>query len=581
MKKFSVLFLTAVILVFPVIPVFSEGNVKVRGSISPSKLSPGDEAILSVFFEIEEGFHQTRSDDFFFISFEDNALFPMGEIVYPAGIVKDGLENYYGTVTLKAPFLVSEGIHPGNRTAGVKAAWQICDEEGICFFPEETTLEIPLEITGGDSVNTQSVSMLLKFLFFAFLGGLLLNVMPCVLPILSMRALNLVKQSQNDRKSILIGSFLYGAGVLVSLLTLAVIVIILKMTGQLAGWGFQFQNPLFVMSLITIIFVFALSLFDVFLIYAPGMNKMAAVSNKKGWIGSFFNGIFAVLLATPCTAPFLGTALGFAFTQTPIFIFTSFAAIGVGFALPFILIGIWPKLVQSLPKPGPWMDTFKEVMGFLLFGTVLYLISSLRFQISSDAMFKFLIFLTLAGFISWLYGKLSKPGSKFPSAALAMVISLVLLGISAWYLIDTAEQSSAEDETSVIREGWEVFGPAALEQYRSEGKGVFLAFGAKWCSVCKINEGRVLFTEKGDSFFRDRSLITMKGDYTNKDPIIDQWIRKFGKAGVPVYVYYPSDGSDFFVFPEILSFALLETNIPLQAEKKRLDDSLFLIQPSK
>ena len=356
-------------------------------------------------------------------------------------------------------------------------------------------------------------------------------------------------------------------------------VIILKATGQLVGWGFQFQNPLFVISLITIIFVFALSLFDVFIINAPGMNRMAEASNRKGWTGSFFNGIFAVLLATPCTAPFLGTALGFAFSQTPFFILSSFAAIGIGFALPFILIGIWPKLIQSLPKPGPWMDTFKEIMGFLLFGTVLYLFSSLRFQISSDAQFNFLIFLTLVAFISWIYGKLSKPGSKFPSAFLALVISLALIGISAYYFIDT-DQSSAGDSASVIREGWEEFDPSAIEQYRAEGKGIFLVFGAKWCSVCKLNESRVLFTDRGDSFFDERSVIRMKGDYTNKDPVIDEWIRKFGKAGVPVYVYYPPDGSDYIMFPEILTFSVLEENIPLASKKKRLDDSLFLIQPS-
>lgn len=578
MKKLTTLFLISTLLIITGASLFSEENVKVQGNITPVILVPGDEAVLTVTYEIAEGFHQTRSDDFFFIAFENNTWFPIGEIVYPEGVIEDNLENFYGTVTLEAAFLVSENIPSDIQTAKVKAAWQICDENGVCFFPEETIIDIPVEITGSNSGNFQSAGILIKFLFFAFLGGLLLNIMPCVLPILSMRALNLVKQSQNDRRSIFIGSLLYGTGVLASLLILAVIVIILKTTGQLAGWGFQFQNPLFVISLITIIFVFALSLFDVFIINAPGMNRMAAASNRKGWIGSFFNGIFAVLLATPCTAPFLGTALGFAFSQTPFFILSIFSAIGFGFALPFILIGIWPKLIQSLPKPGPWMDTFKEIMGFLLFGTVLYLFSSLRFQISSEAQFKFLIFLTLVAFISWFYGKLSKPGSKFPSAALALVISLVLLGISAFYLIDTG-QSPTDDEAYAVREGWEEFDPIALEQYRAEGAGIFLAFGAKWCSICKLNESRVLYTDRGDSFFEERSVIKMKGDYTNKDPVIDEWIRKFGNAGVPVYVYYPPDGSDYILFPEILSFSLLEENIPLVSKKKRLDDSMFLIQP--
>ena len=579
MKKLLIFLFFSAYLIVNVLPLFSEEKVNVSASISPSELIPGEEGTLTVTFVILDGFHQTRSDDFFFIAFENSEWFPMGEIIYPEGIIKDRLENFYGTVTLEAKFIVSENIPSGKQTAQVKAAWQICDEEGVCFFPEEEIIEVPIQITGDTSLINQSFITLLKFLFFAFLGGLLLNIMPCVLPILSMRALNLVRQSQNDKKSIFIGSLLYGAGVLASLLILAVIVIILKMTGQLVGWGFQFQNPLFVMSLITIIFVFALSLFDIFIINAPGMNKMAEASNKKGWLGSFFNGIFAVLLATPCTAPFLGAALGFAFSQTPFFIITSFTAIGVGFALPFVLMGIWPKLIQSLPKPGPWMDTFKEVMGFLLFGTVLYLFGSLRFQISSESLYKFLIFLTLTAFTAWLYGKLSKPGSKFPSALLALIIAIILIGISAFYLIDT-NQSFSDSKKSILREGWEEFNPDAVSQYRSEGKGIFLAFGAKWCSVCKINEGRVLFTDKGDLFFDERSVIRMKGDYTNKDPVIDEWIKKFGKAGVPVYVYYPQDGSDYILFPEILTFSILEENIPIASKKKRLDDSIFLIQPS-
>lgn len=579
MKKLLIFLFIGISILVNITTLFSDENVKVFGTISPSELIPGEEGLLSVTFEITEDFHQTRSDDFFFISFENNAWFTMGDIIYPVGIIKDGLENFYGSVTLEAPFTVADNIPSGDQIAKIKAAWQICDEEGVCFFPEEQIIDVPVNVSGENKANSQSLITLLKFLIFAFIGGLFLNVMPCVLPILSMRALNLVRQSQNDRKSIFIGSLLYGAGVLASLLILAIIVIILQMTGQLVGWGFQFQNPLFVMILITIIFVFALSLFDIFIINAPGMNKMAAASNKKGWLGSFFNGIFAVILATPCTAPFLGTALGFAFSQPPLFILGSFTAIGVGFALPFILIGIWPKLVQSLPKPGPWMDTFKEIMGFLLFGTVLYLLSSLRFQISSDSLYKFLIFLTLTAFITWLYGKLSKPGSKFPSSFLALIVSLFLIAASAYYFIDT-KQDSPEANIYSLRAGWEEFNPEAIDRYRAEGKGIFLAFGAKWCSVCKINESRVLFTEKGDLFFDERSIIRMKGDYTNKDPVIDKWIKNFGKAGVPVYAYYPPDGRDYILFPEILTFTILEDNIPPVSKKKRLDDSLFLIQPS-
>lgn len=558
-------------------------KVIIEAKVMPETLKSGETGRVFVTFTFEKGFHQTKNEDFFFIApdnSESDDFITLGPVEYPSGTREEGVENYYGSVTLSADITINENIQEG-YIPSIKAAWQVCTDSGTCFFPEEKILKLPVSVISTQQISSSvSLLLLLKFILFAFIGGLLLNIMPCVLPILSLRALNLVNQRKNDKKSIFISSLLYGAGVLISLLILAVIVIILKLSGQMAGWGFQFQNPVFVSILMVIIFVFALSLFDVYVINPPGMTGMAKAAAQKGYIGSFFNGIFAVLLATPCTAPFLGAALGFAFSQPPLFILVSFAAIGAGFALPFILLGIWPKAIQFLPKPGPWMDTFKELMGFLLLGTVIYLFSTLRFEVSSDAQLRVIIYLLTAGFIAWIYGKLSNPKSKFPSPAVALVLSLILLIASGIYFLNFSTVSTVNNsktEQVKYNDGWETFSPELLEKYRNEGRGVFVKFSAKWCTVCKVNDKVIFQTEKGNNFFTERNIARLYGDYTKKDSLIGEWIQKYGKAGVPVYVYYPPKSSDYILFPELLSWSILEDKINKKPDKK-LDDSDFFSQ---
>lgn len=558
-------------------------SVEISVKTVPEVLTPGATGKLYVSFTFPEGFHQTKSPDFFFIGpgdGETGKYITVEAIEYPPGTEEDGLLNYYGTVTLSADITVSADA-PDEYKPEIKAGWQICSDSGTCFFPEEKNIILSIQETSENS--SADLILLLKFILFAFIGGLLLNVMPCVLPILSMRALNLINQSGNDKRTIFKNALLYGAGVLISLIILAVIVIILKLTGQMAGWGFQFQNPVFVSVLMVTIFIFALSLFDLFLINPPGLSAMARAASKKGYIGSFFNGIFAVLLATPCTAPFLGAALGFAFSQSPLFILVSFSAIGAGFALPFILLGIWPAAIQALPKPGKWMDTFKEMMGFLLLGTVVYLFSTLRYEVDSDGQMKVIIYLLAAAFIAWIYGKLSNPSSKIRAPKTALAVSLLLLVGSGLYFLDFRETelspvSGSVSEASGVKDGWETFAPDTLEQYLDQGKAVLVQFSAKWCTVCKVNDRVIFNSEKGKTFFKDRNIILLYGDYTKRDPLIGNWIRKYGKAGVPVYAYYSPGSREFTVLPEILTWSIIEETVS-QKKIKKLDGGGFLSKP--
>jgi thiol:disulfide interchange protein DsbD len=571
----------------------SDSTPAARISIRPDEVTVAvnESASFELLYEFPDGFHQTKQEDFFGITAPEASPFRVREVVYPeSGVMENGVLTYYGSAVLRVEIALSSDVTPGEYRVPFTAGYQLCDDAGTCYFPSEEIVEVTFWVpegtaaasgTGpgggkaGDAAADGAVPVgenvgaagggagaaaLLRFLLFAFIGGLLLNVMPCVLPVLSIRALNLVNQSGNSRREIFTGSLLYTAGVLASLLVLAGAVIALKLSGELVGWGFQFQNPLFVVFLITVIFVFALSLFDVYVFQAPAMNGAVRRASQKGYIGSFFNGIIAVLLATPCTAPLLGTALGFAFSQPPLMIVGIFTMVGTGFALPFLLIGIWPAAIQRLPKPGEWMNTFKELMGFVLLGTVIYLLSILRFQISQEEMIQVLIFLLVLGFLLWVYGKSAKPtaGRKKKWIILALFI---ILSVSAAGRLLQFEERGVTTKNESVREGWESFSPEALAEYRQAGKPVLVVFSAKWCTVCKLNEQTVLHTESAEELFESLDLRVLYGDYTNQDKIIGEWIQAYGRAGVPVYAYYPPGSSSYRLLPEVLSMQILESSL--------------------
>lgn len=543
---------------------------------------------FEVTFLFPEDFHQTKQEEFFSVSAPDSSPLKVTEVEYPAGVQEDGLINYYGSATLTVQVSARENINAGEYRIPFTASYQLCDEAGTCFFPEDETVmltvNVPQDVAAGTigpnaagaaaGIETASaagvsaagnapfsLTTLLKYLLFALVGGLLLNVMPCVLPVLSIRALNLVKQSSNSRAEIFKGSLFYTVGVLLSLLLLASVVIALKLSGELVGWGFQFQNPAFVVFLIVVVFVFALSLFDVFIFQAPTMNGAVQRASRKGYVGSFFNGIIAVLLATPCTAPLLGTALGFAFSQPPYVIVSVFTMVGIGFALPFLLIGIKPALIHKLPKPGPWMNTFKELMGFVLLATVIYLLSILRFQIDSAQIIRVLLFLLILGFLLWVYGKTASPVASRKRKWIILAIFIILSVSAAGRLLEFQDSPDQRRQTTAsLWEGWERFSPDKLKEYRESNEPVLVIFSAKWCTVCKLNEQTVLHTEQADQLFRSQNVKVLYGDYTNKDPVIEEWIRYYGRAGVPVYAYYPA-GEEYSLLPEVLTFQILRNKI--------------------
>ena len=508
---------------------------------------------IEVTYSIPEELHQTFQKDQIYITIDPITEIQTGELIYPEGELDEhGLANYYDKVTLKLPYTLNKEI----TGDGVKvtANWQFCTESGMCLFPESTDFTIP-STTINPFVADEPVDfgLILKFLLFAFLGGFILNLMPCVFPVLSINAMRLVNQSDSSKKEVARSSMMYTVGVITSFIILALVIILVKTSGESVGWGFQFQSPFFNLALLTMIFLFALSLFDVFLIRAPGMQLATKASSKEGSSGAFFNGIFAVLLATPCTAPLLGAALGFAFAQPPLLIILIFISIGFGLSLPFILLGFFPKLIKVIPRPGNWMIIFKEVMGFLLLLTALYLVRSLFYLVGGANLIRILLYLLILGFGAWLYGSFVKPQYSRKKQWIYTFIALIFVvtGAVTTLKFPQTETTITLDDGSYKRDGWQKFSPELVSQLRSDDKAIFIRFSAEWCLTCKKNETAVLFTKEIEKLFEDNEVELLLGDYTKKDEVITEWLQKFNRAGVPLYVYY-APGKDAVILPEVI-----------------------------
>ena len=509
------------------------------------EVSVEDNKIVAT-IDIPKGLHQTLQKDFFNIEVEKIQNIKFSETIYPKGHKNEILNTieFSDKVNLIKPFSYAQNLKSA-ISAKVTVNYQLCKDNGACLFPQSEEFKVTIQPQKSEKSN------FLKYLLMAFLGGLILNVMPCVLPVLSIKAISLVKQSGQEHKVILKHSLTYAAGIILSFIALATVVIIMKTTGESVGWGFQFQNPYFVIILLSMMLVFALSLFDLFTFSAPGMQVANNASGKDGYLGSFMSGIFAVLLATPCTAPMLGAALGFAFSQSAIVIIILFIAIGAGLAFPFVIIGFIPKMINFMPKPGAWMNTFKEVMGFLLLGTVIYLFRVLYFQLSGEELINILWFMLSLSFAAWIYGKYATPIKPKKTQWIAIIISIFLIAASwsTFVHISQNKKNTVKNEHS----NWQTFTPELLAAHIAENKIVFVDFSAEWCMTCKTNEALVLNTDEIQNLFKSKGVQLLLGDNTKKNHIVDEWLKKYNRAGVPLYLLFIPNKKEPIIFPEILT----------------------------
>jgi thiol:disulfide interchange protein DsbD len=417
--------------------------------------------------------------------------------------------------------------------------------------------EAPMIASAG-SVPTRGI---FTFLFFGFLGGIILNLMPCVLPVISLKIFGFIQHAGQSRQKILRSGIAFAGGIFAWFIGLALLLIVLKAAGREITWGgFQFTNPYFVLALSVIVLVFALDLFGVFEISLPQSVTRRLLSSTSGQheAASFFQGLFATVLATPCTAPFLGTALGFAFAQSPAIILLMFVAIAAGMSAPYLLLCAQPAWLRFLPKPGPWMLHVKQFMGFLLLATLLFLLYVLGAQRGLEGAIWASCFLLIISIACWMKGAFVLPTASVAKRTIVLALMFVLVLASGIYFIGgkfrSANVASAD---SRLRGDWQAFTPERLQAELDEGHSVFVDFTAAWCLTCKFNEANVLESNAVREAFQRHAIVKLKADWTSGDPVITKLLQRFGRPGVPLYVLYPRKSEEPIVFPELLTKGII------------------------
>jgi thiol:disulfide interchange protein DsbD len=411
----------------------------------------------------------------------------------------------------------------------------------------------------------------LTFLLFGFLGGIILNLMPCVLPVISLKIFGFIQQAGQSRQKILRSGIAFTLGIFVWFIALALLLIALKTAGRDVTWGgFQFTNPYFVLVLSVIVLVFALNLFGLFEISLPQRfsRDLLSTSERKDDLGSFFQGVFATVLATPCTAPFLGTALGFAFSQSATIILAIFIAIAAGMSAPYLLLSAQPTWLRFLPRPGAWMVHVKQFMGFLLLATLLFLLYVLGAQRGLEGAIWASCFLLVISVACWMKGAFVSPTASAAKRSIVLVVMLVLVLASGIYFIgDKFYSANVASAGSQLRGDWHGFTPERLQAELEQGHTVFVDFTAAWCLTCKFNEASVLESQDVREAFQRRGIVKMKADWTNGDPVITKLLRQFGRPGVPLYVLYPGKNEEPIVFPELLTKSMVLEKLETVAGK--------------
>lgn len=455
--------------------------------------------------------------------------------------------------------------------------YQACDNS-ICLAPSQVTFGIGLQSFPSVKKNESSTQVPAKIqsehfdegssagtlilLLSALLGGMILNLMPCVLPVLSLKLFSLIKQAGESRKRLLTLGIATTAGILTSFWVLAGIVAIIKAGGGNAGWGMQFQSAGFIAFMVVILTAFAMSFFGVFEVWIPGSatTRMDFTSRKQGFAGAFFTGALLVLLSTPCSAPFLGTAMGFAFTTTTPVLFLFFTAAGLGLALPYLLVSAFPKVLKVFPKPGAWMVKLQKVMGVLLLCTVVWLLWIVNEQAGKFGVALFAAIAVASAVCSFLLGKIAPPGVAFIREVSVAGASIVLLS-AFWFAFASPQYEArvnaifeARAAQSVTSDGWYRYTPELIENFAKSKRTVFIDVTADWCLTCKANEAAVLNREDFRRTMEQMNVALVKADWTRETADVNTLLQSMGKSGVPAYAIYPAgDESRQIVLPELLT----------------------------
>jgi thiol:disulfide interchange protein/DsbC/DsbD-like thiol-disulfide interchange protein len=388
-------------------------------------------------------------------------------------------------------------------------------------------------------------------LLFAFLGGLILNLMPCVFPILAIKAVAIAGLSGRERGAVRTQAVSYTLGVLFAFAGLSASLLAFRTAGSFAGWGFQFQSPAFVASMAFVFLLVGLNLSGVFEIGGGFVGAGNQLAGRGGHLGSFFTGLLAVLVATPCTAPFMGAAIAAGLAAPPAATFAVFLAMGLGLAAPFALLGFLPGLGRLLPKPGPWMAILRQALAFPMYAAAAWLVWVISQQSGSDGVLATMTGIVLLGFASWILGVTQGREGRARSfgraaAGLAALATLIVL-------YDVATAPSPPDSAVVATTDEKPYSAQRLATLRAEGRPVFVNMTAAWCVTCLVNERIALSSDAVKKAFVDRKVAYLKGDWTRTDPAISDFLREHGRDGVPLYVFFPPKGAEPVVLPQVLT----------------------------
>jgi len=490
-----------------------------------------------------------------FFPYQDGRIEPSGKQTFA--------RDSNGTFVLTLP--VANQLQPGfTQVAGVLTSSSgFASEAGPV---RAITLDAPLAgaVTAGPkpvpaaapALNVAPASSLEglwlpRMMFLAFLGGLILNLMPCVFPVLSLKALALTKPGHGNKARLRLEGLSFGAGVMVTFLVLAGILIAFRAAGEQFGWGFQLQSPAVVTSLAVLFFVLALNLSGVFEFATLVPSSVAGWTAHNQYANAALSGVLAVVIASPCTAPFMGAALGYALAQPAAVTLLVFAALGLGMALPFVLLTWFPAWRKMLPRPGAWMERLKQFLAFPLYATVAWLVWVLGAQVDNDAVVRLLVALVVLSFALWAWR--AYRGGGAPLFSIAALLGLAGAVVVAWplYVAPSEAQASVEAKRTVgTADPWQPFAPALVTELAAT-KPVFVDFTAAWCVTCQVNKKLVLSDAEVKKAFAERGVELVRADWTRRDPTITQALAALGRQGVPVYVLY-RPGKEPMLLPEVL-----------------------------
>lgn len=582
------------------------GIAAVSLALREKNLVPGAEATAVLTLVHEEGWHSYGADPGSAglptqVTWTLPSGFEAGPIEWPAPkvFVDRGVSStgHDGRLELPVRIRVPADLAPGgSATIAATVSWLACRESCVPG-KAELSLELPVR---ADTAQEQAggLARLLLMLALAFAGGLVLNLMPCVLPVLGLKVHGLMLQAGMTRRETLRSALAYTLGILLSFWALAGLLALLSSGGRALGWGFQYQSPAFVAGMAVFLFIFALNMLGVFELgagLASGaanleQGEAARLAKGKRDLRSLLSGFLATLAATPCSAPFMGTAMGFALSTDPMSSFLVFGAMGLGLASPVVLLGAFPGLVRRIPKAARWTESLRQLLGFALLATVLWLLSVLGrgpgATGAASPLMPTLLAMLGAGLGAWVLGRwggFESPRRRKVAAGTGAVLLFALaLGYAVLatgpdkgatavspnasevetpgaFGLDLAADGAGEGEkTESGSIAWRAFSPESLAAARAGGKAVFIDFTADWCLTCKANEAAVLDRPKTAELFARTGVVALRADWTRADPAITGALAGYGRSSVPLYVVYRPGSDEPLLLPEILTFGALE-----------------------